>query len=180
MIQAVALLKDHWDEIALAVCIVGLIALSSVQAIEVASLKADLADAKAETSRLEADAERLARELSLERSKTQAAHARGQQEKENEYAQELKRQLVARAVDRRELDRLRGTIKTYAAGGGAPGGVDAAAGVSDQDRLDRLAELLDEGVELALEGRGVVEKRDAEVKRLLDQIALDRAACTAN
>lgn len=172
-------IKDHAAEIALTAVVVGLLAFVGIKTIQCETLKADLADAQRQNSELISKHERVSRELATERANVQSAHAAGQLEKEQEYAQERQRQADARAADRRERDRLRDTIRTYAAGGRAAGAVDAAPAVDQADRLDRLAALLDEGVELALEGRGVVERRDAEVKRLLGQIGLDRAACEA-
>lgn len=176
---AIAFIKRYWDEMLLVTLVVSLIVLSAVKTIEVETVKTDLATARLDMRTMQLDAERTANELSIERTKAQTAHAAGQQEKEQEYAKERQRQIAARADDQRELGRLRNAIKTYAAGGGSTSGVDAPAGVSQEDRLDRLAALLDEGVGLALEGRGVVERRDAEVKRLLGQIAIDRQACSA-
>lgn len=173
----VIFLKRYWDEMLLIVLVISLIMLSAIKTIEVETTKTELATARLDMQTMRLDAERTAHELSIERIKAKSAHAAGQQQKEQEYAQERERQIAARAADQRELGRLRNAIKAYAAGGGAAGGTDATAGVSHEDRLDRLAALLDEGVELAIEGRGIVERRDAQVKRLRDQIELDRQAC---
>ena len=174
----VIFLNEHWDEILLVGLCVTLVVFASIKTIEAASLRADLAESRQAMSDLSAEASRTAQALTEQLIKNQVAHARGQAEQEHAYAEERQRQAAARTADRRELDRLRNAIQTYAASGGATGGVDAAAGVGQDDRLVRLAGLLEEGVGLALEGRGVVERRDAEVKRLLDQIALDRSACS--
>src|ERR1051326_3318635 len=47
------------------------------------------------------------------------------------------------------------------------------------DKSEILAELLAEGIGISAEGRSIIERRDAEVARLLDQINLDRIACEA-
>lgn len=168
--------KEYWDEALLVVVVAVVLGYAGVKTLQVSALRVDLAEAKQQASDLQARSERLAREVTDLKVKNLAAHAAGQQEKEKEYAQALQQQAAARAADRHELSRLRNTIHAYARGT-ASGGSATAAPVSDQDRLDRLADLLDEGVELAQEGRGVVERRDAEVKRLLDQIGLDRSVC---
>lgn len=168
--------KEYWDEALLVVAVAVVLGYAGVKTLQVAALRVDLAEAKQQAADLQVRSERLAREVTDLKVKNLSAHAAGQQEKEKEYAQALQQQAAARAADRHELSRLRNTIHTYARGA-ASGGSATAAPVSDQDRLDRLADLLDEGVELAQEGRGVVERRDAEVKRLLDQIGLDRSVC---
>lgn len=176
MIEALSILRKHWS-IALLI-VAGVLLLG--QRLYIASLDAQLAKSKQEMSDLKSEADRVALELTQQIVKNQQAHARAQSEKEAAYEEDLKRQAAARAADRRELDRLRVAIKAYAHGGRTETGVDAPAGISQEDRLDRLAGLLAEGVELVVESRGVVERRDAEVKRLLDQIALDRTACMAD
>ena len=168
--------KEYWDEALLVVVVAVVLGYAGVKTLQVAALRVALAEAKQQAADLQAEGERLARVVTDLKVKNLAAHAAGQQEKEKEYAEALQQQAAARAADRNELSRLRNTIHAYARGA-APGGSATAAPVSDQDRLDRLAGLLDEGVELAQEGRGVVERRDAEVTRLLGQIAVDRAVC---
>lgn len=176
MIELLSTLRKNWW--------VGLLFVAGIvlfgQHLYIASLETRLAKSKQEISDLKSEADRVALELTQQIVKNQQAHARAQAEKEASYEQDLNRQLAARAADRRELDRLRVAIKAYANRGRTETGVDAPARVGEEDRLDRLAGLLEEGVELVVESRGVVERRDAEVKRLLDQIALDRTACTAD
>lgn len=106
-------------------------------------------------------------------------HAVEQQLLEESYAKRIKSLEDQRRADIAATVRLRDIIAAYAAPGRSGGAeTDAAAIQRAADRLNTLAGLLQEGVELVVEGRGIVERRDAEVARLIDQITIDRKACS--
>lgn len=104
-------------------------------------------------------------------------HALTQQKLENQNAELQKELENRRAADQRIIAGLRGNLANYTAGNRRPGETDAAALERYQHRLDVVGGLLGESFDLLIEGRGIVERRDAEVGRLLDQIRIDRLAC---
>ena len=108
----ITFIKEYWDEMLLVGLCFALIAFASIKTIEAASLRADLAEARQAMSELSAEASRTAQALTEQIVKNQAEHARGQAEKDHAYEEERKRQTIARAADRRELDRLRNAIQT--------------------------------------------------------------------
>lgn len=170
----IAFLGKHWKIAVL----VGALAFMGWQHTRIADLKTDLAEA-----RQAASDERAVRALAASAhvsamNKLQAKHATDQQSLENQYAKNIADLAARRAADLAENGRLRGTIATYTASDRRPGETDTAALERAEDRLAVVGQLLEQGVGLLIEGRGVVEGRDAEVKRLLDQVALDRQMCS--
>ncbi len=121
----------------------------------------------------------LALEHAVAIGKLQSQHAADQQQKDETYVQKLHNLQTAGAVDRADAQRLRGKLATFTSGAVQPGETDAAAGQRARDRLPHVGALLAEGVELEAESRAIIQRRDAEVGRLLDQIRIDRVACTA-
>ena len=160
--------------------------------IAIAALGAAVAGQEARVQITKTNTEKVRREWSEDRearhaaalrlvefnAKLQSEHAAAQQESEDAFNKEKL------ALERRVRDGsataqwLRSQLAAYTARGGAGGETDAAACERAQHRLAQVGELLAEGVELLVEGRGIVERRDAEVKRLVDQITADRAALT--
>jgi hypothetical protein len=106
-------------------------------------------------------------------------HAAEQQQKDSDYAQTLQKLELAGTTGRADAQRLRSMLSAFTAGDRGPGETDAAAGQRARDRLQLVGALLAEGIELEAEGRAVIDRRDAEVGRLLEQIQIDRAACSA-
>ena len=109
----------------------------------------------------------------------QSQHAAVQQQKEDEYAQQLHNTEIAGVAGRADAQRLRNQLASFTASDRQPGETDTAACQRAQYRLPIVGALLGEGVELEAESRAIIERRDAEVKRLLDQISIDRMACSA-
>lgn len=137
---------------------------------------ADLTRAKAEEV---AAREQVAREHVEELAAVAAQHAAQQQEKEDAYQaerQRLARDRAAAAADARGLREQLATSTARNRPGSAP---DPAACERDQDRLERLGQLAGEGAELLAEAQGLLAERDAAVKRLADQVQIDRAAVNA-
>lgn len=145
--------------------------------VRLSGAKVELAEARQQASDERAKLALAAAAYSGAITKLMAMHATDQQLLENRYAQTLTVLEARRAAAVAENGRLRGTIATYTARDRRPGETDAAALERAEDRLAVVGALLEEGVSLVIEGGGVVEGRDAEVRRLLDQIALDRQAC---
>lgn len=173
----IAALLRYWH-----LAVIGaLVALLGVQQLRVADLKVDLTNEQKAASELRADRERVAREHADQIAELEHQHATTQAEQESRYAKTFKALEDQRRTDSAAVSRMRDIIAAYAASGGrTEGDIDAAAAQRAADRIDTLASLLAESVELVIEGRGIVQRRDAEVARLLDQIKLDRATCSAN
>lgn len=129
-----------------------------------------------------ADDDRWRATLALEHAaavgELQYQHAADQQQKDETYAQKLHNLETTGAVDHADAQRLRGKLAAFTSGVVQPGETDAAAGERARDRLPLVGELLAEGVELEAESRAIIQRRDAEVGRLLDQIQIDRVACS--
>lgn len=146
----------------------------------VQSYRTDVAELKLDAANKQVDIERAAREHGEKISELKLKHNQRETELEKEYAQALKTLNDQRSDDLAAIGRMRGIIEKYAGSGSLRGvPVDAAAAKRAADRLDTLSNLLAEGVELVVEGRGVVQRRDAEVKRLIEQIKADRLFCDA-
>ena len=137
---------------------------------------ADLTRAKAEEV---AERQRVAREHVEELAALAAQHAAQQQEKEDAYQadrQRLARDRAAAAADARGLREQLAASTARDRPGPAP---DASTCERDQDRLERLGRLAGEGAELLVEAQGLLAERDAAVRRLADQVQIDRAAVSA-
>lgn len=74
---------------------------------------------------------------------------------------------------------LQRDIGTYAGAASAPSTADGTPRDDSADRLRVLGSLLATGVGLVEDGRGIIERRDAEVAALLEQVKADRLACQA-
>ncbi len=171
----IALLLRYWHLAAIAV----LVGLLGVQQVRVDNLKVEVIAEKKKASDLRADAERVAREHREKIGQLERDHAANQTTLEKNYANTIKALEDQRRADNVAAGRMRDIIAAYAAPGDLRGGqVDAAAIERAIHRLETLGGLLAEGAGLAIEGRGIVQRRDAEVTRLLDQIRIDRAACS--
>lgn len=128
-----------------------------------------------------------------EKDELQRQHAISQQEANDEFSTKTREIEQRAAADRTELarmrtdnSRLRDQVQRYAAVTRTEGESDTALAGRAAYRLSVVATLLDEAVaraareeELAVEGRRLIEQRDAEVALLQRQITADRAACSA-
>lgn len=148
------------------------------QQVRVSNAQGDLA--KEKTSRATETQQRTQLALDHETAigKLQSQHATAQQLKEDDYAKKLATLAAADRAHVLDAQRLRNKLAAYASGDRLDGETDAAAGQRARDRLPLVGQLLAEGVELEAESRAIIQRRDAEVGRLLDQVVIDRAACS--
>lgn len=171
MIAAVA---RYWYWVA-----IGLLVLLAQQLhVRNLGLQLDLADAGRQAAELTVSRESAARAHETQLAKREQQHAADQQSKEENYAKDkdaLGRQLVA---EQRTAGRLRDQLAAATARGRSGDPADAVACQRAFDRLEALGGLAGEGVELLVEGRGLLRQRDLDVQRLLDQVTLDRQACS--
>ena len=158
-------------------------AVSAVNAgrleLTVAELRADLADS--ENQAAQERTARIAKVLEHERelAERERRHAQQLRGVEDDHAKKLAAAEARARTDAVALDRLRKQIATFTARGCTVSDPTAAAGERHEDRLKTLGSLYAESLELLVEGRSIVERRDLEVKRLLDQLHADRALCGA-
>lgn len=150
-----------------------------VQQMRVSGLKVDLAEEK--QSRSEENTERIRVALQWQQyiDGLRTEHATAQQLKEDEYAKQSKKLQADRLAALAANERLRGDIAAFVAGDRRPGESDAVAYQRAADRLKILGTLLAGGADLVTNSLEIIERRDLEVKRLFDQIHIDRAACSA-
>lgn len=161
---------------ALAICLgLSLVAMAG-QRVEIAQGKTKVAVAEKLASDEKASREKAAREHGDKILALQTTHARSQQEKEDAFATEREGLLRARAADAADARGLRNRLATTTARGSQRTNADPIACERDQDRLEVLGRLVGEGQELLVEARSLLAERDGQVKRLRDQIAIDRAA----
>jgi hypothetical protein len=171
--------KLYWIVIAL------LMATLGAQQLRVSALQVDVATAGtalavAKADRAEETTGRMG--VALDRiaalSRLLAEHNLKQLEKDKTYAEAIKKLEAENRAGRDTARGLRNDIAAYvAASGRRPGEADAAVIERYGDRIRLLGELLGEGIDLVVEGQGVIGRRDAEVGRLLGQIQIDRWAC---
>lgn len=174
MTTAIALLARYWYAVAIGVLLVAL----GVQTVRLADEKAEHAEAVSLWAKDQAARQQTAREHRDKIGALERQHAAEQQQLEETHAERIKALEDRRRADSTLIAGLRNTVSQYAAADSLRGGdVDAAAIQRAADRLEALAALVGEGVELLAEGRSLVELRDEEVGRLLGQIKIDRLAC---
>lgn len=157
--------------------LVAVLALSGVQTVRLSSVKAEFAGEQLERANERALHEEVARETLQKHLAAQAEHARQTQELTDDFEKQISALRNARAADAATAGRLRDQIAEFAAGGRRAGDTDAVACQRAGDRLRTVGGLLGEGADLVIEGRQIIQRRDAEVNRLLRQIETDRAAC---
>lgn len=161
------------------VAIAALAAAVGVQQVRVANLKADVAQVEKARDGETAARERAAREHADKLRDLQARHAEEQQQKETDYETKLAKLEKDKRADAAVAGQLRDKLAAFAARSQQPGETDTAAVERYANRLGIVSGLLAESIDLVTEGRSVIERRDAEVGRLLEQINLDRSACQA-
>ena len=146
------------------------------QQVRVSTAHTALAQEKA--ARAEETAERtqlvLDHELSLK--SILATHTAAQQLKDDTYAAKILEINTSAVRNAADAGKLRLRLEAFTSSARQPGETDTAACERAQYRLPIVGGLLAEGVELEAESRAIIQQRDAEVERLLEQIKIDRAA----
>lgn len=150
------------------------------QQVRVSNAQGDLAQEKTARATETQQRTQMALDHEVAIGKLQSQHATDQQLKEDDYAKKLATLASADRAHAADAQRLRNRLAAYASGDRLDGETDAAAGQRARDRLPLVGALLAEGVELEAESRAIIQRRDAEVERLLGQVLIDRAACSAN
>jgi hypothetical protein len=138
--------------------------------VELAELRAELADERAARAEAVAAHER-------ERADLIAQHNAETTKADHDHKTKL---AAAEDSARRDADtvrRLRNQIAGFASPGAAPAEATSPPAVGGSSPSEVLGNLLSESLDLLVEGRKLHEIRDAEVMLLLDQIDADRAMC---
>lgn len=167
-----AVLEDYWYVLvfaALGVWITNLHGQIKDQKLQHAVLVTQVAQA-------ELDRERVAREHEAKLAERERTHATAQQEKEDEYDVEKSALRDSIAAERSRTDSLRGQLKAATARSNAGSATDPVACGRAFDRLEAVGGLAAEGVELLREGSGLLQQCERDVRRLWDQIVIDRKA----
>jgi len=160
------------------IAIAVLTALLAVQQLRVSGLKADVATEQTKAATELALRTNAALVHTKAMKKLGEAHAEAQQTKEDNYNEHLSILQARNRATVSDNDRLRSKLTAYTTGGKRAGETDSAAIQRYEGRLEVVGSLLGESLVLLQEGRLVIEGRDLEVKNLLEQITIDRAACT--
>lgn len=147
--------------------------------LKVAELRTELAEA--ENQAAQERAARIAKVLEHERdiAERERRHTAQLQDIEHDHAKQTAAAQARAAADAVALDRLRKQVAAFTARGGSITDPGPAPAERYADRLETLGSLYAESLDLLVEGRGIIERRDLEVKRLVDQLHADRALCGA-
>lgn len=170
----IKLVPDWAYWIVIAVLAVGI----GVQQVRVAHGQTELAQEQKAHSDETAIRMKLALDHTAEIGRLTAQHAADQQHSEERYAEINKALADERRADAVTTNRLRDKLAAYTSGDRRPGETDTVASERSADRLQALGRMVREGVELLTEARSIIGRRDGEVARLLDQIKIDRTACS--
>ena len=164
---------------AIAALTAALVTTAGVQQVRISNVRAELAGEK--EARTGERNQRLAAALNHKTKigELERAHAASTNLKEKEYANRLDQLEIAQRDGAAVAGKLRNQIASYAARDRRPGETDAVAVERYAGRLEVVGGLLQEGIDLVVEGRDRLGRRDLEVNLLLDQIQIDRTACTA-
>ncbi len=148
---------------------------------KVAQAEADKQRLIAEVAREQAQRAALALDYKSQLAAADLKFTTTQQEKDDAFNKQRAALEDRRRADGVQLARLRDTIAIYATAAGSPEPYSSAsaAAVSSSDRLAVLGGLLSEGAGLVVEGRALVEQREGELKRVLDELHATRARCDA-
>ena len=169
----IALLARYWYLLAIG----ALVLLAQHLHVQNLNLRLGLADAGRQAAEERSARESAARNHETKLAKRERDHAAAQQEKEDAFTTE-KLVLQGRiAVERSNAGRLRQQLAAATARDGAGSAADPVACERAFARLETLGRLAGEGVELLVEGRGLLEQRDLDVQRLFNQVTVDRKAC---
>jgi len=175
-----------WPGAAKAWVLGGLIALlagaAAVQTTRLAGSREQLAEERRDRAQVDADRTRVALADALRTSERMAAHAAAQQGLTSELVKETAARKLAERDNGLLSSRLRDTFNEFAARDRAAAEAHAAQPGDSGDRPDPVESLFAEAGELLArsgdlqeEARGIVTRRDSEVKALKAQVDVDRS-----
>lgn len=156
--------------------VVALLVIPFLLALEIAKVKAELAEAKlqATTERVDREIEARLHEATL--AKREQTHAAKQQEKEDEYSAEKLAFEKRIAAERAAANGLRKQLASSTTRANSGSATDPVACERAFNRLEELGLLAGEGAGLLQEARELLRERDTDIRRLWDQLTIDREA----
>lgn len=145
----------------------------AVQTVRVAHLQTDLAKLEASQSKTAQTQAEKAQAATEKKAAALLGHATNQQENVYEYRQKLAELETRRARDAADIASLQQQLRTTATQR-AQAAADAAAARDLADHYQRLAAHLADGAGVVGELVGLVERRDAQVMLLKNQVLTER------
>lgn len=156
--------------------VVALLIIPLLLALKIVQLKSDLADAKLAAVTERADRESAARMHEATLAKREQVHAKVQQEKEDEYSADKLAFEKRIAAERAASNGLRKQLAEATARANSGDPTDPVACERAFHRLEELGLLVGEGAGLLQEARELLRERDTDIRRLFDQVTIDREA----
>lgn len=156
--------------------VVALIVAALLACLKMAQLEADLAEAKLSAATERVDREIAARMHEATLAKREQTHAAKQQEKEDEYSAEKLAFEKRIAAERAASNGLRIQLASTTARANSGSATDPVACERAFNRLEELGLLAGEGAGLLQEARELLRERDTDIRRLFDQLTIDREA----
>ena len=167
---AIGSFVQRWAVVALAVA-------ALLACVKMVQLEAALAESRLASANEKASRESAARAHETILARREQKHAAEQQEKEGIYGKEKSRLAESLRSEQLVTSRMRQQLAAATARSGSGSATDPAACQRAINKLDQLGGLAGEGLELLVEGRGLLAERDLDVQRLRDQVTGDRKAC---
>lgn len=155
------------------------VAAVGVQQVRISNLKSELAEEQKARSDENSVRMKAALDHKGQIKKLAEKHAEDQQRKEDHYAAQIKKLEADKRAGAVLAGQLRDKLAAVTASSVRPGETHAAAYERAAGRLELVGGLLAEGIDLVTESRAIIRQRDVEVASLLEQIRIDRAACSA-
>ena len=156
--------------------VVALLIIPCPLALQIAKVEAELAEAKLSAATERTDREIAARLHEANLAKREQTHATKQQEKEDDYSAEKLALEKRVAAERAASNSLRTQLASATARANAGSATDPVACERAFNRLEELGGLAGEGAGLLQEARELLRERDTDIRRLFDQLTIDREA----
>lgn len=156
--------------------VVALIVAGLLACLKMAQLEAELTEAKSAAATERADREIAARLHEATLAKREQVHKTKEQEKEDEYAADKAAFEKRIAAERAASDGLRAKLASATARSSSGSATDPVACERAFNRLEELGDLAGEGAGLLQEARELLRERDTDIRRLWDQLTIDREA----
>lgn len=156
--------------------IVAAVVVAVLAVLKIAHLEAELAETNLNYVTEKAARESAARAHEAKLAKREQEHATAQQEKDDAYNQDKQTFEKRMASERVATDGLRKQLASATARANAGSATDPVACERAFYRHEELGELAGEGAGLLQEARELLQERDRDIKRLWDQLTIDRKA----
>ena len=156
--------------------VVALLIIPFLLALQISKVEAELAEAKLSAATERTDREIAARLHEANLAKREQTHAKEQEEKEDGYVEEKLVFEKRVAAERAANNGLRAQLASATVRANAGSATDPVACERAFNRLEELGLLAGEGAGLLQEARELLRERDTDIRRLFDQLTIDREA----